>query len=156
MEQEKRTFRTCAEHEHCQEEIIQSVWDDKENTFTVIHHRNAEEQPDSPVSPERFIKASELLGHLDRIERATAELANRAALHSGAVVSASETAIATAMDLAARSARLDSRAKDMDVTRADLGDLEFTIGDLKKRVYEIGGVVLMTRRERRKYKKARA
>src|SRR5258706_11905720 len=125
MDQEKRTFRTCAEHEHCQEEIVQSIWDDKANTFTVIHHRDAEPQPDSPVSPERFIKASELLGHLDRMERATAELSERAALHSGAVVAASEAAVATATDLAARAVALDDRAVKMDLTRIDLGDLQF-------------------------------
>lgn len=55
-------WRTCREHDHCQEEITVSEWDDKPNDYVVRHHRNADSQFDSPVSPEKLPRTSETAG----------------------------------------------------------------------------------------------
>ena len=55
-----RTFRTCVEHPHCQEEILETDWDDKDNTYTVVHHRDAQPQEDSPFAPERIVRLQEM------------------------------------------------------------------------------------------------
>lgn len=50
--QTKRTFVTCSEHPHCQQEIVEGTYDDKPNSYVVTHHRDAEPQPNSPRAPE--------------------------------------------------------------------------------------------------------
>jgi hypothetical protein len=73
----KRRWVTCTEHPHCQQEIRTTQWDDKPNEYIVVHHRDAKEQPDSLVSPERWIRAYELRSWLDQLEERAAAIGHK-------------------------------------------------------------------------------
>ena len=61
-----KTFVTCPEHEHCQQEIQKTAWDDKPNTYIVIHHLDADVQFFSPISPEGSMPSSERLNEIEK------------------------------------------------------------------------------------------
>lgn len=120
----KRTWRTCAEHPNCQEEIQETQWDDRENSLVVVHHRGAQSQDDAPRSPERFIRTHELVSWVDKLDKRAAFILSRA--------ETLETAVAR-LERAAyeRAGRLDARAEqlDLDANRlhAELADMNQTL-----------------------------
>ena len=121
----KRTWRTCAEHPHCQEEVRETEYDDKVNTLTVTHHREAQEQEDSPVSPERFVRAYELGRWVEKLEARAERLNDRAETISrsftmleGTISRLERTAVERVQVLDARADNLDDRGRWQDADRA--------------------------------------
>ena len=127
----KRTWRTCAEHPHCQEEVRETEYDDKVNTLTVTHHREAQEQEDSPISPERFVRAYELGRWVEKLEARAERLNDRAetisrsfAMLEGTISRLELTAVERVQTLDSRAQGLDTMSKWQDSARAQqLADL---------------------------------
>src|SRR3990167_2961113 len=110
----KRSWRTCAEHPHCQEEGRGNEYDDKVNTLTVTHHREAQEHEDSPVSPERFVRAYELGRWVEKLEARAERLNDRAETISRSFAMLEGTISRLELTAVERVQALDSRAQGLD------------------------------------------
>ena len=111
----QKTWVTCAEHAHCQQEIIEDHGDrtdDQINDLIVVHHRNAGLQPDSPHEPARV---DQLVERGQRLDARADSLDRRAKNLDAAQRTSEEAAIARNEALDARAAHLD---KEHDGYRA--------------------------------------
>lgn len=155
----KLAYRTCTEHEHCQEEIQETDWDDKSNTYVVVHHRDADSQDDSPAAPERFIRAAELGEWVQRlddrargIEGLFGSLEKTLARLESATLELEAGALRREHAHDARARALDTRAVRQDAAYFDhealLEEIDYMVRLLEYRS--------LSRREQRRRKKAEA
>ena len=133
----RRSWRTCGEHPHCQQETQETQWDDKPNSYVVIHHRNADEQNDSPVAPERFLRAHEVEEWVERLSDRARRVDDRYSRLEGTAARIERQAVERVQALDERETRLALAAAAQDETRAlalfDLLEIKMRLDILEER-----------------------